>query len=97
MKPKKISQSTPMTTTPTLRPVTDEQVAALAYAIWLDRGQPQGCDVEHWLEAERQLRGVVEPLVDENRLDPALAPAARVDRALDRIVSPPGPRSPTAL
>lgn len=84
-------------TTGTPRPVTDEQVAALAYAIWIDRGRPDGRDVEHWLEAERQLRGVVEPLVDENRLDPAIAPAARIDRALDRIVGAPPPRSPTAL
>lgn len=77
--------------------MTDEQVAALAYAIWIDRGRPDGRDVEHWLEAERQLRGVVEPLVDENRLDPAIAPTARIDRALDRIVGAPPPRSPTAL
>jgi hypothetical protein len=39
----------------------------------------------------------VEPLVDENRLDPETAPAARVDRELDRMVSPPTQRSATSL
>lgn len=78
-------------------PPTHDQISALAHAIWLDRGEPQGRDVEHWLEAERQLRGVAEPLVDDNRLDPETALAARIDRALDRIVSPPGQRSSTAL
>src|SRR4051812_26852753 len=95
MKPKKISNSNPVRST--TRPATDQQVAALAYAIWIDRGQPEGCELDHWLEAERQLRGVVEPLVDEDRLDPDIAPAARIDRALDRVVSPPPPRSPTSL
>ena len=95
MKPNKISASNPtVRTTPS---ATNEQVAALAYAIWIDRGRPEGRDLEHWFEAERQLRGVVEPLVDEDRLDPDVAPAARIDRALDRLVSPPPPRSPTAL
>jgi hypothetical protein len=32
-----------------------EDIARLAYAIWQDRGCPQGTDVEDWLEAERQL------------------------------------------
>jgi hypothetical protein len=95
MKSKNISRSALPARAP--RPVTNEQVAALAYAIWIDRGRPEGRDLEHWLEAERQLRGVVEPLVDEDRIDPATAPAARIDREMDRIVSPPPPRSPTAL
>jgi hypothetical protein len=89
--------STPTPVTRTCPPPTNDQVAALAYAIWLDRGRPEGRDMEHWLEAERQLRGVVEPLVDENRLDPAIAPAARIERAMDRIVGARPPRSPTAL
>lgn len=78
-------------------PPTNDQIAALAHAIWLDRGQPEGRDLEHWFEAERQLRGVAEPLADDNRLDPETAPAARIDRELERVVSPPGPRSATSL
>lgn len=98
MKSKNASRSTAAAASrPKLPPPSQEQIAALAYAIWLDRGQPCGCDVEHWLEAERQLRGVAEPLVDGNRLDPDLAPAARIDREMERVVSPPPQRSATSL
>lgn len=44
-----------------LTPPTDEQVAALAHALWIDRGQPEGRDLEHWFEAERQLRIALRP------------------------------------
>jgi hypothetical protein len=35
---------------------TQEQIARRAYEIFEQRGRPEGCDLEHWLEAERQLR-----------------------------------------
>jgi hypothetical protein len=35
---------------------TQEQIARRAYEIFTERGQPEGCDLEHWLEAEKQLR-----------------------------------------
>lgn len=35
---------------------THEQIAARAYEIFIERGRPQGRDLEHWLEAESQLR-----------------------------------------
>jgi hypothetical protein len=35
---------------------TQEQIARRAYEIFVERGQPDGQDLEHWLEAERQLR-----------------------------------------
>jgi hypothetical protein len=95
MKSKKISGSKSAEARST--PPTNEQIAALAHAIWIDRGSPYGRDLDHWLEAERQLRGIVEPLGDEGRLDPEIAPAARIDRELERIVSPPAQRSPTSL
>jgi hypothetical protein len=34
---------------------THQQIAERAYQIFLERGQPQGHDQEHWLEAEKQL------------------------------------------
>jgi len=34
---------------------TQEQIARRAYEIFIERGQPNGRDLEHWLEAERQL------------------------------------------
>ncbi len=42
-----------------LPPPTREQVAALAYAIWEDRGRPAGSDVACWVEAERELKGSI--------------------------------------
>jgi hypothetical protein len=35
-----------------------EEIETKAYEIWLSRGQEQGHDQEHWVEAERQLRQV---------------------------------------
>jgi hypothetical protein len=35
---------------------TQDQIARRAYEIFEQRGRPAGCDLEHWLEAERQLQ-----------------------------------------
>lgn len=40
----------------TTQPPTYEEIAARAYDLWLSHGQPQGCERENWIEAERQLR-----------------------------------------
>lgn len=37
------------------RPQADE-VAARAYQIWDHEGRPDGRDVDHWLQAEQELR-----------------------------------------
>jgi hypothetical protein len=74
-----------------------EQIVALAHAIWIERGCPVGRDLDHWLEAERKLGGIVEPLGDEDRLDPETAQSARIDRELEKIVRPPAQRSSTSL
>lgn len=80
-----------------LPPPSNDQIAALAHALWIDRGRPEGGDLEHWYEAERQLRSGARAEAKDTRLDPATAPAARIERALDRVASPPAPRSPTSL
>lgn len=41
-------------TKPESRP-TQEEIAQRAYEIFVQRGRPQGRDLEHWLEAEAQL------------------------------------------
>ena len=41
--------------TSTDQPTTGE-IAAVAYSIWEQEGRPEGCDVEHWLKAEAQIR-----------------------------------------
>jgi hypothetical protein len=44
------------TTTADNNPVTDEEVRRRAYEIYLERcGQP-GCDLDDWLQAERELQ-----------------------------------------
>ena len=35
---------------------THEQITQRAYEIFIERGSPEGRDLEHWLEAEKQLR-----------------------------------------
>jgi hypothetical protein len=90
--------------TPTTPPPSPEQIEALAHAIWLDRGRPEGRDLDHWLEAERQLSGrVTTPLAaDElpataDGIEPTRALEGRVERELDRIIAPREQRSPTSL
>jgi hypothetical protein len=95
MKSKPISRP-PFTATPS-RPPTHEQIHALAHALWVDRGCPVGRDIDIWLDAERQLGGGTASLGHGERVDVETSDAARVDRELDRIVSPPEQRSPTAL
>jgi hypothetical protein len=36
--------------------VSREEIAAVAYSIWENEGRPEGRAVEHWLQAEAQLR-----------------------------------------
>jgi len=40
---------------------THEQISRRAYEIFIERGQPEGRDLEHWLEAEKQLRATGQP------------------------------------
>jgi hypothetical protein len=35
---------------------TREQIAALAYALWQERGSPDGSPEEDWFNAEQQVR-----------------------------------------
>jgi Protein of unknown function (DUF2934) len=37
-----------------------EEVATCAYLIWEQEGRPAGRDMQHWLEAERQLAATQE-------------------------------------
>lgn len=36
--------------------IPHDKVAERARKLWMERGSPGGRDLEHWLEAERQLR-----------------------------------------
>ena len=90
-----------------LRPATQEQIAALAYALWEDSGHPEGNDLDFWLEAERILKGESPPLravaADEIPADPGdpdhdpAVEGGNVDQELEHIVRRREPRSPTAM
>jgi hypothetical protein len=104
MKSKKTVPLLPTTPSTNPLPPTTEQIAALAHAIWIDRGRPEGRDMDHWLEAERQLRGEVrKPLAADDLpatndvANPDRAVTGRIERELDRVVTPPQQRSPTSL
>jgi len=34
---------------------THDEISQRAYGLWQDQGRPDGNDLDHWLEAERQL------------------------------------------
>lgn len=54
-KPEQISKRAAAPTS--ARSATPEQISKRAYEIWNERGRPLGHEVEHWLEAERELLG----------------------------------------
>lgn len=90
-----------------MRPPTHQQIAALAHELWIGRGCPTGSDLDIWLEAERELRGVPaarslerDPLpVDPARAAPDedIALEGDIERELRDVGGPPGQRSPTSL
>ncbi len=47
--------------TPAAPDLNREEVAARAYAIWENEGRLDGCETDHWLRAERELRDRREP------------------------------------
>ena len=48
----------PSTPAPTTTPakIPHEKIAQRAYEKWVQRGRPQGTDVQDWVEAEAELR-----------------------------------------
>ncbi len=39
-----------------------ERIRKRAYELWEAHGCPQGCDQQHWLEAEREIRSQTKPV-----------------------------------
>ena len=50
-----------METTTRVEKPTSEDIGRLAYLIWEREGQPQGRQLDHWLQAESILMALVEP------------------------------------
>ena len=44
----------------------EQTVRVLAYQKWLDEGCPHGRDVEHWVEAEAEVRSQVDGLLNNS-------------------------------
>lgn len=57
----------------------EQRIRERAYSIWLERGCPEGCDQDHWLEAEQALRSKSEPQADVVA-EPAAVAAAKPAR-----------------
>jgi hypothetical protein len=34
----------------------NDQIRDRAYLIWLRSGRPEGCELDHWLQAEQELK-----------------------------------------
>jgi hypothetical protein len=45
-----------MASTETRENPAHDEISERAHAIWEERGRPDGRELEHWLDAERQLR-----------------------------------------
>lgn len=83
MKQKKSAK--PSSPTPS-REISHDQIAERARAIWQERGQPEGRDLEHWLDAERELREPGQPPASSADLptDEAREADARLDGLVQR-------------
>ncbi len=52
-------------------PISEDQIRERAYRLWLEEGQPQGKDAEHWEKARRLLaREGIEEAVPEFPISP---------------------------
>lgn len=54
----------------------EDRIREQAYFIWLEEGQPQGRDKEHWEQAERMIERMEELAKDDERGDPPAVGAA---------------------
>jgi len=54
---------------------TENEIATVAYQLWLDSGCPIGSDLEHWLRAEAMLRNALTPTLEDPSRCPPPPPA----------------------
>lgn len=61
-------------------PASHEEIARCAYLIWKSEGEPDGRELDHWLEAELQLQvegQLASDPIPDNRPDATLPPFPR--------------------
>lgn len=39
--------------------ISHDDIARCAYELWESQGRPEGCSMQHWFEAEAQLRALM--------------------------------------
>jgi hypothetical protein len=88
MKKKKLSP--PISFSPpsvVARPIpTREEITQRAETLWLQKGRPESCDEQIWLEAERQLSGA--PGAFQGSGEPAVSlPLSHLDLNTDEVMS----------
>ncbi len=66
------------------RKPSQEEISARAYQIFVERGCPEGRDLEHWLEAEAQLSGESRSSVSAPQPEPSIPPMSRAPKAAAR-------------
>jgi hypothetical protein len=69
------------------RPIpTHEEITKHAEGLWLQKGRPESCDEQIWLEAERQLSGA--PVIRKGKGDLAASlPLSHLDLNTDEVMS----------
>ena len=50
-----------------VKTASHQEIGKRAYQKWEAAGKPKGHDLKFWLEAQRELSRVKEPLADKNR------------------------------
>ena len=54
--PKAVSQGAPVEEVLSKNPPTPEEIRQRAFEIYIERGEIHGCDLDDWLQAERELQ-----------------------------------------
>jgi len=82
-----------MATKTTQASPSHDQIAKRARELWERQGRPQGQDLQHWLDAERQLRGQAKPTgapPGKHSVDESMEAERRLDGLIEQPPSPAG-------
>lgn len=70
----------------------NDEVRGRAYAIWETEGKPEGRDLDHWLQAERESAGVIPPPEDgpvpetEDEAEQAAKPGRSAEAGIEQVL-----------
>jgi len=65
----------------------EQRIRNRAYAIWLEQGCPDGCDGDHWLQAERDVAAQAGAAVDPEPVAKAPRKTAKKAKAAPSVVA----------